>query len=309
MSTPLPYTPYSTFLRRYFAEKVQKIPLQLGTTCPVRDGTLGKRGCAFCNGVSFVPAYYDRNDSIQMQLEKGKAFFSRKACGMNSVAYLAYFQSGTSTYGDFTLFQKSCLEALSVPAVRGIVVSTRPDCLLAEHLSFLAELALRCFVLVEIGVETFDDQVLASIGRGHSSAVSEEALLRLAERNIPSCVHLILSLPGEKCDSVISSARRLAGLPVDVVKLHQLQIVKGSTFARMYHAAPAAFHLYSCDRYVQDVATFLEYLPSNIALERFVSESPSSALLAPRWNVKPDVVQHRVVKELHQRGTFQGCRV
>lgn len=306
-SFPL-FTPYRTFLARYFTGKVQKLPVHIGTTCPVRDGTLGVGGCDFCNGRSFVPAYCRAGDSLTVQLQKGIRFFQRKNPGNATLSYLAYFQAGTSTYGDSSVFRMRCEEALDVSGVKGLVVSTRPDCLQEEWLDLLTDFARRTFVLVELGVESFDDAVLRSLHRGHTAASSIASIHALAKRGIPVGIHLILGLPGEGPDAVVRMADQVSELPVDSVKLHQLQIVQGAKLAQCYAEGETGLAVYSLEAYVKDVADFIERLRPGIAVERFVSQVPASELIAPSWGVKPGEVVDMVNRELERRQTRQGSR-
>ena len=283
------------------------MPVAITASCPVRDGRLSVGGCSFCGGRSFVPPYCKETDAIDVQIAKGIDFFSHKHSSAQRITYLAYFQSGTSTYGDIACFKEACLSALSHPQVAGLVISTRPDCLHDDWLQLLDDLSKKCFVCVELGVESLDDEVLRRVNRHHDVSTVLHTLDNLSSLGIPVCTHLILGLPGEREGAVVNAARMLSSLPVDVVKLHQLQIVRGSRFACQYMRHPENFRLYSLDTYVHDVADFLEYLSPHIAVERFVSETPKRDLLAPSWGVRPDEVTRRVVAEMFTRGSVQGC--
>jgi len=304
---PVPFTTYSSFVSRHFSCRVQKIPVSIGAGCPVRDGLNGNGGCAFCNGKSFVPSYCDSSKSAARQIEDGKAFFSRKCPAGDEVAYLAYFQSGTNTYAPPSVMMPLFREALRVAGVKGIVIATRPDCLGAEWVENLRTLASGTFVLVEVGVESANDEVLRNMGRGHDFECSRRAILSLHESGIFVGAHIILGLPGEAENSMLRQAELLSELPVDVLKLHQLQILRGSLLEKKYRCAPASVPLFTCDGYVSLVARYLERLSPQIAVERFVSQSPSAELVAPRWGVKNDEVVRRVVSLLDERGSWQGC--
>lgn len=304
----LPYTPYSEFLARYFDHKMQKLPVDVGFTCPVRDGRLSYGGCSFCNGRSFVPDMCSPENSVTRQLEAGKHFFGRKYRDADRVGYLAYFQSGSNTYGALQLAELYVDEALRSPQIEGVVLATRPDCLPEEWLVRLEQWAEETFVMVELGVESVTDSVLKAVGRGHGTAESRQAVEALAARNIPVGVHMILGLPGETRDSMLRQADWLSELPVSVLKLHQLQILSGARMATDYAVHPDKYNLFTADEYVALVADFIERLSPSVAVERFVSQSPADSLIAPRWGLKNDVLTHRIVEELLKRGSVQGCR-
>lgn len=301
------YKPYSAFLSTFFeGKKVQKLPVEAGFTCPVRDGRISREGCSFCNGRSFVPSYCASKDSISEQLEKGKLFFSRKYKQDSQPVYLAYFQSATNTYASIAELRVKYEMALSVPGIVGIVLSTRPDCIDEEVVSLLKELSTKTFVMAELGCESFDDDVLHQIGRGHHVSHILNAVTLLRESSIPVSVHLIFGLPGEKSHYIEHSAEILNRLGVHAVKLHQLQIVRGARYSKEYQLYPERFHLYTVDKYVADICLFLERLSSDIAIDRFVSEMPSSDLIAPKWGLKPDVVASLIRQEMQNRHSFQG---
>lgn len=297
---------YKTFLTEYIGPTVQKLPVDAGYTCPVRDGTKGTGGCDFCSGSSFVPNYCKSDMGIRGQLEAGKRFFARKYSACARVKYLAYFQSRTNTYADIDVARRLFDEALSVEDVCGLVISTRPDCIDEAWVDCLSSYQEHCFVMVELGVESFDDEVLRAIHRGHSVCDSLEAIHMLALAGIPVGIHLIMGLPHEKAGFPSAMAETVSELPVSSVKLHQLQIVKGANMGRRYMAEPTAFNLYDVDSYVSDVCDFIQCLRPDVALERFVSEMPFSEVIAPKWGLKPDEVQRRVIMELQARGVRQG---
>ena len=299
------YTNYAQFLQKYFVGKVQKLTISEGTTCPVRDGRLSRGGCSFCNARSFVPTIAPHSD-IVAQVERGKRFFAHKHSRQSAPIYLAYFQSGTNTYAPVDQMRSLIEVALSVDGVEGVVLATRPDCLSDEWLAYLKTLSEETFVMVELGVESIDDEVLQAVGRGHDVACSAQAIVKLKAIGIPICVHLILGLPGESADYPIRAAHWLNEQGVDVVKLHQLQVVRGSRMAEVFEKEPASIPLFTLDEYVQTVANFLEHLSPAIAIERFVSQSPAAELIAPRWGVKNDEVLRRIEAELSRRGSRQG---
>ncbi len=293
---------FSDFLKRYFPEgKVQKVTLTAGFTCPTRDGSRGKGGCTYCNVKSFSPAFDIRQKSITEQLEEGIAFFSRKYKNMR---YLAYFQSYTNTYASVEECIKKYEEALAHPEVVGLIIGTRPDCMPQALLDYLAELSKRTFVLVEYGVESTLDRTLERIQRGHTFQESVETIKRTHEAGLLTGAHIILGLPNESRDDLLSHARRLSELPITTLKIHQLQILKGTLMAREYLAQPEDFHLFNEEEYIELCIDFMDNLREDIVIERLVSQSPPEMLLAPRWGWKNYQFTEKIRQELKQRNSY-----
>lgn len=303
MQLPGSYTDFSSFLSRFFAGKVQKISVNAGFTCPNRDGKLGHGGCTYCNNRTFNPDYCAPTESVSEQLAKGKAFFARKYPEMK---YLAYFQAYTNTYAALSRLQALYEEALSVEDVVGLVVGTRPDCVPDELLDYFERLSRRVFVLIEYGVETTDDKTLRRIRRGHDFACAKDAILRTHARNLPVGAHLILGLPGETDETIVAQADEISKLPLDTLKLHQLQLIRGTEMAQEYKARPQDFHIYTPEAYADLVVSYLERLNPAIAVERFASQSPKSLLLAPDWGLKNYQFAELVKRRLRERKTWQG---
>ena len=285
MSTPtLPYRSFSSFLSEHFpGEKVQKITLTAGFSCPTRDGSRGKGGCTYCNNKSFSPNYAAKQRSISEQLDEGIRFFSRKYPAMK---YLAYFQSYTNTYGAVDDCIAKYEEALAHPGVVGLIIGTRPDCMPQPLLDYLSALARRRFVLIEYGVESTLDRSLERIQRGHSWAESVETIERTHRAGIMVGAHIILGLPGESREELLSHADRLGALPLTTLKIHQLQIIKGTLMAGEYLRQPEDFHLFTEEEYIALCVDFVRRIPRGLVIERFVSQSPPELLLAPRWGWK-----------------------
>ena len=272
---------YGEWLKGQLGVKAQKIALNAGFTCPNRDGKVGRGGCTYCNNQTFNPSYCATTKSVTEQLEEGKSFFSRKYPDMK---YLAYFQAYTNTYDTVDRCIALYEEALRVPDVVGLIIATRPDCMPPALLDYLTELNRRTFLIVEYGVETANDQTLLRINRGHTWQHSVQAIRQTADRGIRVGVHLILGLPGEDHDELIRQARLIAQLPITTLKLHQLQIIRGTRMAREYEAAP--WPMPTVEEYIQLVSDYIAQLPPSILLERFVSSSPADLLIAPKWGLK-----------------------
>jgi radical SAM protein (TIGR01212 family) len=303
METTYLYTDFSHFLKKFFDFKVQKISVNAGFTCPNRDGTVGWGGCTYCNNQTFNPDYCETHKTITQQIEEGKLFFARKYPDMK---FLAYFQAYTNTYDQLDVLKAKYEEALAVDGVVGLVVGTRPDCVSDELLRYLKDLSARCFVLVEYGVESVSNETLLRINRGHTFEQAVDTIHRTAKIGLPVGAHFILGLPGESWDDIVRSASVISQLPLDTIKLHQLQIVRGTRMAREYQENPKDFTLFSADEYASLVVDFLEHLTTRIAVERFTSQSPAELLLAPNWGLKNYQFVELVKKKLRMRSSYQG---
>lgn len=300
------YNDYSNYFRKRFEGRVQKISLDAGFTCPNRDGSRGTGGCTYCNNKSFNPDYCRIEQNISAQIETGIEFFSAKYPAMR---YLAYFQAYSNTYAPVEVLRQSYEEALRHPEVIGLVIATRPDCLSEEILDLLSEFAGRCYVSIELGVESFREETLQRINRGHTLAESIEAISRIAARGIDNCIHLILGLPGEGNSDFMEHAKMLSELPVQSIKLHQLQIHKGTQMAVEYRKNPSGFNLFEMDQYADLVVRFLEHLSPDLIVQRFVSSAPAGMVIAPNWGVKNYIFVAKVDKLLVERNTWQGKRL
>ena len=298
-----PYYDFGTFLGRFFEGKVQKISVHAGFTCPNRDGTVGVGGCTYCNNQTFNPEYCRPELSVTQQLEDGIRFFSRKYPAMR---YLAYFQAYTNTYGELERLKTMYEEALSVDGVVGLVIGTRPDCMPDDLLDYLEELGRRTFLMVEYGIESANDNTLRRINRGHDFAVAADAIHRTHERGILVGGHIILGLPGEERDELLRQASLLASLPLDMLKLHQLQLIRGTRMAREYEEHPEDFHLYEVDEYIELAIDYIERIPPSVVIERFISQSPRSLLIAPDWGMKNFEFVDRLRHRMAERNTWQG---
>lgn len=272
---------YGNWLKQQLGVKVQKISVNAGFTCPNRDGRVGWGGCTFCNNQTFNPDYCQGGKSVTQQLEEGKAFFGRKYPEMK---YLAYFQAYTSTYDCVEHCIALYEEALQVKDVVGLVIGTRPDCMPEALLDYLERLNSRTFLIVEYGVESANDETLRRVNRGHTWAQSVETICETARRGIRVGAHVILGLPGEGHDELMRQADEIAKLPLTTLKLHQLQIIKGTRMAEEYASSP--WSMPTVEEYIDLVLEYVSHLPDTLILERFVSSSPASLLVAPRWGLK-----------------------
>lgn len=296
-----PFRTYGQWLRGELGFRVQKLSIDGGFSCPNRDGSVGWGGCRFCSPSSYSPLGVSRGLSIPQQLEEGKRFFSRKYPDMK---YLAYFQSFSSTYAPLDVIQSRFQQALEVKDVVGLVVSTRPDLLGDDVLDYLQSLSERCFLILEIGVESFSDDVLRSVNRGHRVADSISAIRRASEHELNVGVHLIAGLPGENMENFVNGARFLSSLPVRIVKLHQLQVLRGTALEADYISK--RFHVLSEEEYLRCVCGFLCRLRGDVVVERFLSQSPRNMVIAPDWGTKNHVFTERVIRYMNTNGLRQG---
>ena len=300
VNTPY-YNDYGTWIRRQFPYRVQKISIDAGFTCPNRDGRLSTGGCIYCDNRTFNPSYCQRRLPVREQLEEGKRFFAHKYPEMK---YLAYFQAFTNTYAPLAHLKALYEEALQVEDIVGIVIGTRPDCVSDEQLDYLAELNKRTFVLVEYGVESANNDTLLRINRGHTFEQSQQAIERTHQRGLLTGAHIILGLPGEDAQESMRQAPIISELPIDILKIHQMQIIRNTRLATVYEAHP--FHIYSVDEYIRLIAAYIQRLRPTLVLERFVSQSPKDLLIAPHWGLKNYEFTNLLANYLRDHDIHQG---
>ena len=289
---------FGDFLQTIFPFKVQKISVNAGFTCPNRDGSKGRGGCTYCNNRTFSPQYAENKKSIGQQLEEGIRFFSRKYPRMK---YIAYFQSYTNTYGSIENLLAKYHEALNYPDVVGLIIATRPDCMSDELLAALETIACKRFLLIEYGIESTCNETLQRINRGHTYEEAVETIHRTAARKIYIGVHLILGLPGESREMILSHADKISSLPITTIKLHQLQLIRNTQMARQAEEHPEIFRHYTVEEYIDLCIDFMERLNPNFIIDRFVSQSPKDLLIAPAWGLKNYEFTAKLMKRLKER--------
>jgi len=298
------YNNYSTFIKSRFKQRVQKISLDTGFTCPNRDGSKGTGGCTYCNNNSFNPDYCEPQKSITAQLQEGIDFFSKK---YKSQQYLAYFQAYTNTYADFELLKKLYTEAISFPSVIGMVIGTRPDCINEDIVDFLSELSKEYYISLEFGVESTINRTLDLINRCHSFEETTKAYEMAKDKGLHLGAHMIIGLPGESREDILSHATELSKLPIATLKLHQLQIIKNTMMAFQLKQNPEMFNLFSIDEYIDLITDFIAMLRPDIIIERFISESPADLLLAPKWGgLKNFEIVNKIDKKMVEKNLWQG---
>lgn len=298
------YNDYSSFIKETFNERVQKISLNIGFTCPNRDGTKGIGGCTYCNNNTFSPGYCQPVKTVSQQLEEGILFFSKK---YEAQKYLAYFQSYTNTYASIDVLKSMYLEALNYPNVIGLVIGTRPDCINPEVVELLTKISKQHFVSLEFGVESTLNRTLKLINRCHSFEETIAAYNMAKEKGLQLGAHMILNLPGESREEILNHAKELSKLPINTLKLHQLQIVKHTVMALQYKENPEMFKLINMDQYIELLVEFISFLRPDIIIERFISESPEHLLIAPQWGgIKNFEVVNRIDKKFIEKNLWQG---
>jgi len=300
-----PYNSYNRYFREKFGSRVQKVTIDAGFTCPNRDGTKGTGGCHFCNNDGFNPSYCRPEMPVSRQIEEGISFHRWRY--KRAVSYLAYFQAYSNTYGDTGKLERLYREALACPGVMGLVIGTRPDCISREVLELLRELSEKAYIHVEFGIESVYDETLALVNRGHDFATARSALEAAASFQLSTGAHFIFGLPGETRQMMVDSASVISRLPLQTVKFHQLQILKGTRFEQMYQDHPESFQLFGYEEYTDFIIRFLERLNPAFVVERFAGEAPPRYQVTPGWGmVRNETVVARIEKGLLERNTWQG---
>ena len=312
---------YNTFVgyyKRQYGERLQKLVIDAGFTCPNRDGTVGRGGCSFCDNAAFHPSYSTSGKSIAEQIDEGIEFHQVRY--RNTKHYLAYFQSYSNTYAPIPRLRELYLAALTHPKIVGIVIGTRPDCVDEEKLDFLAGLKAgeglgdwhrdgfeHPVVKVEYGIESCYDETLLRVGRGHDVAVAEKAVRMSAERGLEPGAHFILGLPGETREMLLGQCRFISSLPLHSVKFHQLQIVKGTRMEKEFAAVPQDFLRLSLPDYLDMVIDILERLRPDLYIERVAGEVPPRFVNETRWGlIRNFQILHLLDERLSERNTWQG---
>jgi radical SAM protein (TIGR01212 family) len=297
----LRYHSYSFHLRRKFGRRVHKISLDAGFTCPNVDGTVALGGCVFCDNRSFSPSRRLPRDAIAGQLAAGIARVSRR---FKAEGFLAYFQPATNTYASVDRLEGLYAQALSDPRVVGLAIGTRPDCVPADVLDLLSRLAGTTYLSVEYGMQTMHDRSLDWMNRGHHHDAFVDAVARSRGCGFEICAHVILGLPGETHSDMLATARELARLNVDAVKLHNLYAVRGTPLATWVRDGQVK--LMSRDDYVGTLVDFLELLPAPYVVERVGGDAPPAYLVGPEWCLDKPGLRAALEAEFQRRDTWQG---
>jgi len=299
------FNSYTEYIRNTFGGRIQKVVVDAGFTCPNRDGTKGSGGCTYCNNDAFNPSYCDLKEPLHQQIAKGIEFHAVRY--RRASRFLVYFQPYSNTYAPLARLKELYEEALRYPGVAGLVIGTRPDCMDEEKLDYLASLSKNHYIQVEYGVETPHLLTLQRINRGHDFGISETMIRETHKRGVRTCAHFIFGLPGETEDAMMATAGIISRLPVDSVKFHQLQIVKGTAMMKEFREKPGDFHTFTLDQYIDFIIRFIECLDPDIVIERFSGEVPPQMLDHTAWDqIRYDAVLRRIEMELELRDTWQG---
>ena len=299
------YNSFVGYFKRKYGERLQKIVLDAGFTCPNRDGKVGRGGCTYCDNAAFHPSYSTAGKSLHQQMDEGIEF--HKVRYRTTEHYLAYFQAFSNTYAPLERLKSLYEEALSHPQVVGIVIGTRPDCVDEEKLDYIASLAKDHVVIVEYGIESCYDSVLKRINRGHDFETARRAVHMTASRGIDVGAHFILGLPGETRQMMLDACALINELPLRSVKFHQLQIVKGTRIEKEYQDHPEDFERFPLDDYLEFFTDMLERLRPDLYIERFAGEVPPRFVNETPWGLIRNVELLRLLdRKLEERGTWQG---
>ncbi len=295
------YNSYNNYLKGEFGCRVHKVSVDLGFTCPNRDGSVAQGGCVYCNNDSFVPPYARSRFSMQDQIKNGIAYLKKR---FKAKKFIVYFQAYTNTYDRVDRLEKLYREAIGYDDVIGIAVGTRSDCIDEEKIQMLEGLGRECFVSVEYGIESIYDKSLIFMNRGHNYQSVLDALRITKNRNIHVGVHIILGMPTETEVEMLQMATELSTLDIDSIKIHNLHIVRNTPLARIFQGAP--FHLFTYDEYLDLIVNFLEHLSPSIVVERLFTDTPKDLLIAPIWNKSHVEVLRGIEEGLAKRNTYQG---
>ena len=287
--------------RETFGEKIYKLSLDGGFSCPNRDGTLGTGGCIFCSEGGSGDFAQDARFSVKEQIASAKEIFSCKKVGNK---YIAYFQAFTNTYGPLSYLEKIYREALEPEEIVGLAIGTRPDCLPPEVLTLLGDLNKEKPIYLELGLQTIHEETAAFIRRGYPLPVFEDAVYRAKKAGLQVVCHVILGLPGETKEMILDTIAYLNRLPIDGIKLAMLHVLKGTDLATVYEERP--FPIFTKEEYVDLVIDCIEALRTDIVVHRITGDGPKDLLIAPLWSTNKRDVLNSIGKRLKERNTWQG---
>lgn len=297
------YHSYNFYLRQRYGERVQKVSVDAGFTCPNVDGTVATGGCTFCDNRSFSPSRRIPRGSIQAQIDEG---IRRLKWRYDCERFIAYFQPATNTYADVERLRAVYDDALAHPLIVGMAIGTRPDCVPPPVMELLAQLAGRTHLSVEYGIQTIHDRSLDWMNRGHHYEVFPDAVERSRGLGFEICAHIILGLPGESHEEMLATAAEMARLRLDSIKIHNLYAVKNTPLADQ--VAQGEVQLMARDEYVRTLVDVIERLPPEMVVERVTGEAPRDYFIGPSWCLDKPAVLRAVDHEFERRDTYQGKR-
>ena len=299
------FNAYANYFRNQFGQRVQKLSIDAGFTCPNRDGKVGTGGCTYCNNDAFNPSYCQPHKPVIQQIEEGIEFHARRY--RRAENYLAYFQAFSNTYAPLNDLKQIYNQALRHPLISGLVIGTRPDCMDEEKLDYYAELSQQKYLIIEYGIESCYDKTLKRINRGHNFETLVKMLELTASKGIKTGGHLIFGLPGETKQEMLAEAEIISNLPLNNIKFHQLQIIKGSMMETDYKQQPENYTFFQLEEYIEFMVDFLEKLNPAFVVERFAGEVPPRFLAGPGWGlIRNDQILQKIEKRLEERDSWQG---
>ncbi len=299
------FNAYANYFKNIFGERVQKVTINAGFTCPNRDGSISKEGCLYCENKAFNPSYCCPSKSIRQQIEEGIEFHKNRYRRANK--YLAYFQAFSNTYAPLGILKEIYRQALEREDIIGLVIGTRPDCIDDEKLAYFSQLSKNHYIIIEYGIESCNDKTLQLINRGHNFKQAVDAIEKTHNAGIKTGAHFIFGLPYETVPEWMQWADIISKLPLDTVKFHQLQIIKNTPIVNMYRNQPAAFHSFQLEEYIEFITNFLERLNPNLVIERFAGEVPPRFLDQASWGlIRNDQILQAIEMKLEEKNTYQG---
>ncbi len=302
---PRPFNAYAQYFTKLFGSRIQKLSLDAGFTCPNRDGTVARGGCTYCNNDSFNPSYCTPDKSIAQQLNEGIDFHANRY--RRAEGYLAYFQAYSNTYKPLEELKKIYNQALEVPGVVGLVIGTRSDAIDEQKLEYFAQLSQKTYLIIEYGIESCYDESLRLMNRGHDFENVRQAINLTHQYGIHVGGHLIFGLPYESRKMMMDQVHILNQLPLDTIKFHQLQIIKGTQMAKDYLANPNDFNLFGLDEYIDFMVDFVVQLNPKFVIERFAGEVPPRFLVSLSWGkIRNDQILQKIEQKLLEKGLYQG---
>lgn len=298
------YNSFGSYIRKKFGTIVYKVNVDAGFTCPNRDGTVGISGCIYCNNDSFRPSSCRPTLTVSEQVRNGIAYVKKR---YKSEKFLVYFQPYTNTYAPVDELERLYKEALSDPSVIGLAIGTRPDAVDTEKIALIQSLAEKYFILVEYGMQSMYDKSLEFINRGHDYNTFLKALEMTRNRGIFIGTHIIVGFPTETREEMMSMSDELSNLPLEFLKIHQLQVIKDTPLEVMYKNNP--FHVFGYDEYLDFVTDFIERLSPRIVIQRLFATAPDSILIAPHWGKSRQEILRDIEKRLELKDTWQGKKL
>lgn len=295
------YYDFKSFLINKFGCKVYKLQIDAGFTCPNRDGTLSTGGCTYCDGRGSHLRQKGPLPSVAEQIKQSKEYYKKHR---KAGKFIAYFQTFTNTYGQYKNLKALYDEALAQDDVTGLAIGTRPDCIPDEVIDLFEEYANNYHVWVEYGLQSIHEKTLKSINRGHGPEAFLDAVRRTAGRNINICTHIIVGLPGETYEEILETARVVAGLPINGIKIHLLLALRGTVVGDLYEKGE--IKMMDKEEYVGTVCDILEILPPEVTIQRLTADGYRDIYLAPQWGINKMDVLNSIDRELEKRDSYQG---